>query len=93
MAFFETYFSNFIEGTDFQVNEAHRIIETGQLVVGRHAGSPDVLGTYQLCSNVAGMRVVPQSAGDLLTILQRRHAQPMRARLGKRPVQWQEYAN
>ena len=93
MAYFEAHFSNFIEGPDFQVDEAHRIIETGQLLGGRHAGLPEVLGTYQLCSNVAGVRVVPQAAGDLLAILQRRHAQPMRTRLGKRPVQWQEYAN
>ena len=93
MAFFEAHFSNFIGSPDFPAVKVHRIIETGQLVGGRHTGSLEVLGTYQLCSNVAGMRVVPQSAGDLLTILQRRHAQPMRTRLGKRPVQWQEYAN
>ena len=93
IAFFEAYFSNFIEGTEFQVDEAHRIVETGQLVGGRHADSHDVLSTYQLCSNVAEMRVVPQSAEDLLAILQRRHAQLMRARPDKRPGQWKEYAN
>lgn len=93
VAFFEAYFSNFIEGTEFQVDEAHRIVETGQLVGGRHADSHDVLSTYQLCSNVAEMRIVPQSAEDLLTILQQRHAQLMRARPDKRPGQWKEYAN
>ncbi|RYE05507.1 MAG: cell filamentation protein Fic [Rickettsiaceae bacterium] len=93
VAFFEAYFSNFIEGTEFQVDEAHRIVETGQLVGGRHADSHDVLSTYQLCSNAAEMRVVPQSAEDLLAILQRRHAQLMRARPDKRPGQWKEYAN
>ena len=93
VAFFEAYFSNFIEGTEFQVDEAHRMVETGQLVGGRHADSHDVLATYQLCSNVAEMRMVPQSAGDLLAILQRRHAQLLRARPDKRPGQWKEYAN
>ena len=93
MAYFEAHFSNFIEGPDFQVDEAHRIIETGQLLGGRHAGLPEVLGTYQLCSNVAGVRVVPQAAGDLLAILQRRYAQLMRARSVQRPGQWQEHAN
>nr|WP_262906220.1 Fic family protein [Hymenobacter terricola] len=39
------------------------------------------------------MRIVPQSAEDLLAILQRRHAQLMRARPDKRPGQWKEYAN
>ena len=93
MAFFEAHFSNFIGSPDLPADKAHRIIETGQLVGGRHTGSPDVLGTYQLCSNVAGMRVVPQAAGDLLAILQRRHAQFMRARPVQRPGQWQEHAD
>ena len=93
VAFFEAYFSNFIEGTEFQVDEAHRMVETGQEVGGRHADSHDVLSTYQLCSNVAEMRLVPRSAEELLAILQRRHAQLMRARPDKRPGQWKEYAN
>ena len=93
VAFFEAYFSNFIEGTEFEVDEAHRMVETGQLVGGRHADSHDVLSTYRLCSNVAEMRVVPQSAEDLLAILQRRHAQLLHARPDKRPGQWKEHAN
>ena len=93
VAFFEAYFSNFIEGTEFQVDEAHRMVQTGQLVGGRHADSHDVLRTYRLCSNVDEMQVVPQSAEDLLAILQRRHAQLLRARPDKRPGQWKEHAN
>ncbi|MBT2559257.1 Fic family protein [Hymenobacter sp. ISL-91] len=93
VAFFEAYFSNFIEGTVFQVDEAHRMVETGQAVGGRHADSHDVLSTYQLCINPAEMRVVPRSAEELLALLQRRHGQLMRARPDKRPGQWKEYAN
>ena len=93
VAFFEAYFSNFIEGTEFQVDEAHRLVETGRVVGGRHADSHDVLSTYQLCSNAAEMRVVPRSAEELLAILQRRHAHLMQARPDKRPGQWKEYAN
>ncbi|GAB3242886.1 Fic family protein [Hymenobacter seoulensis] len=93
VAFFEAYFSNFIEGTVFQVDEAHRMVETGQAVGGRHADSHDVLSTYQLCSNPAEMRVVPRSAEELLALLQRRHGQLMQARPDKRPGQWKEYAN
>jgi hypothetical protein len=93
VAFFEAYFSNFIEGTVFQVDEAHRIVETGQVVGERHADSHDVLSTYQICSNGAKMRVVPRSAQELLDILQQRHAHLMRARPDKRPGQWKEYAN
>ena len=93
VAFFEAYFSNFIEGTVFQVDEAHRIVETGQIVGGRHADSHDVLSTYQLCINGAEMSVLPHSAEELLAILQQRHSQLMRARPDKRPGQWKEYAN
>ncbi|MDQ2769461.1 MAG: Fic family protein, partial [Bacteroidota bacterium] len=93
VAFFEAYFSNFIEGTEFQVDEARRIVKTGQVVNGRPADSHDVLSTYRLCSNIAEMRVVPHSADDLLNILQRRHADLMHARPDKHPGQWKEYAN
>lgn len=93
VAFFEAYFSNFIEGTVFQVDEAHRMVESGQAVGGRHADSHDVLSTYQLCSNPAEMHVVPRSAEELLALLQRRHGQLMQARPDKRPGQWKEYAN
>ena len=45
-------------------------METGQLVGGRHADSHDVLSAYQRYSNVAEMQLVPQSAEDLLALLQ-----------------------
>ena len=94
VAFFEAYFSNFIEGTEFEVDEAHRIIESGQPVAGgRHADSHDILSTYQLCSRSAEMSVVPASADELLTLLQQRHAALMTGRLDKRPGQWKERAN
>ena len=93
LAFFEAYFSNFIEGTVFQVDEAHDMVVGNAPVPGRHADSHDVLSTYQLVSNPAEMRVVPTTADEFLTLLQRRHATLLRERPDKRPGQWKERAN
>ena len=35
-AFFESYFSNYIEGTEFEIEDARQIIETGQPLHGRN---------------------------------------------------------
>ena len=93
LAFFEAYFSNFIEGTIFGVEEAHNMVVGNVPVPGRHADSHDVLSTYQLVSNPAEMRVVPTTADELLALLQRRHATLLRERPDKRPGQWKERAN
>ena len=50
-AFFESYFSNYIEGTEFELEEARRIVETGIAMPTRDADSHDVLGTYAVVSN------------------------------------------
>ncbi|MGI4869865.1 MAG: Fic family protein [Janthinobacterium lividum] len=93
LAFFEAYFSNFIEGTVFEVDEAHAMVVGNAPVPGRHADSHDVLSTYHLVSNPAEMRVVPATAEELLALLQRRHATLLRERPDKRPGQWKERAN
>ncbi len=35
-AFFESYFSNYIEGTEFEIEDARQIIETGQPMPARN---------------------------------------------------------
>mgnify|MGYP007056194573 FL=1 len=47
-AFFESYFSNYIEGTEFEVDDARQIIETRTPMPARNADSHDVLGTYYI---------------------------------------------
>lgn len=84
-AFFESYFSNFIEGTKFTIEEAMQIIETGKPLVARDEDSHDVLGTYQLVSNRKEMSIVPTTADQLLEILQYRHAILLAARPNKNP--------
>lgn len=50
-AFFEAYFSNYIEGTTFTVEEAEDIVFHGQIVENRNEDSHDILKT---CGQEAG---------------------------------------
>lgn len=84
-AFFESYFSNYIEGTIFKVEEAKEIIETQQPIASRDEDSHDVLGTYQIVSNRQEMRTVPISGEHLLEILKYRHKVLLSARPSKNP--------
>lgn len=45
LAFFEAYFSNFIEGAEFAVDEAADIVFRSHIPAGRTADGHDVLGT------------------------------------------------
>jgi hypothetical protein len=79
-AFFESYFSNFIEGTEFELSDAKQIVDTLTPMQARNADSHDVLGTYYIVANKKEMSVTPHTADELLEILQRRHAIMMSAR-------------
>jgi len=92
-AFFEAYFSNYIEGTQFLVEEAKRIIETNIPLPARDDDSHDILGTYQLISNKKEMRIIPQSPGNLIEILQQRHKLLLSSRISKKPGQFKETDN
>lgn len=84
-AFFESYFSNYIEGTVFEVDEAKQIIQTNKPLATRNQDSHDVLGTYQLVSNKQEMMITPVSADHLIDILTYRHRVLLSARTDKKP--------
>ena len=84
-AFFESYFSNYIEGTEFEIEDAWMIIETGQPMPARNADSHDVLGTFQLVASRREMRRTPTSADELIELLQDRHRILMAARPDRNP--------
>lgn len=85
LAFFESYFSNYIEGTRFEVAQALEIIETQTPMATRWDDSHDILGTYQLVADREEMRKVPNTAQELLDLLKQRHAILLRARTDKNP--------
>ncbi|WEK36368.1 MAG: Fic family protein [Candidatus Pseudobacter hemicellulosilyticus] len=92
-AFFESYFSNYIEGTVFKVEEAEQIIETQNPLPARNEDSHDVLGTYNIVSSRQEMNIVPNSADHLLQILQYRHKVLLSTRSQKQPGQFKDRDN
>ena len=72
-AFFESYFSNYIEGTRFEVSEAKQIVETGVSIPMRREDSHDILATYKLLANRQEMNIVPKTENEFIEILRYRH--------------------
>ena len=92
-AFFEAYFSNYIEGTEFELEDAMHIVETNQPMPARSEDSHDVLGTYKLVSNREEMKTVPETPAALLDILLYRHKLLLSARISKNPGQFKDKNN
>lgn len=93
LAFFEAYFSNFIEGTEFEVDEAAAIVFRQAIPRDRPADAHDILGTWQLVSDPVEMARTPADADGLLDLLRRRHARLMSARPEKGPGQFKREVN
>jgi hypothetical protein len=92
-AFFEAYFSNYIEGTEFELEDARPIIDTGTLMPSRDEDSHDVLGTYKLVSNRQEMSIAPTTVDQMLEILLYRHQVLMGSRISKKPGQFKDKNN
>ena len=92
-SFFESYFSNYIEGTRFEVSEAKKIIDTGIPLPSRGSDSHDVLGTYQVVSNRHEMKRELENANVFLEILQERHKKLLSSRIEKHPGEFKSKNN
>ena len=92
-AFFEAYFSNYIEGTEFELKDARLIIENDAPMPSRDEDSHDVLGTFKLVSNRQEMSIIPRSSDHLLEILLYRHSVLMSARTSKKPGEFKDNNN
>jgi hypothetical protein len=93
LAFYEAYFSNFIEGTEFDVNEAADIVFNNVIPRDRPEDAHDVLGTWQIVSDPVEMAKIPRDPAMLLSLMQSRHAQLMSARPDKQPGRFKAEAN
>ena len=93
LAFFEAYFSNFIEGTEFDVNEAADIVFNNVIPRDRPEDAHDVLGTWQIVSDPVEMAKTPRDPQMLLSLMQSRHALLMSARPDKQPGHFKTEAN
>ncbi len=85
LSFFEAYFSNFIEGTQFAVQEAIDIVFHGAIPADRPQDAHDVLGTFRACSDQDDMRHPPGNNDEFIQMLKARHAIFMAERTDKRP--------
>jgi hypothetical protein len=92
-SFFESYFSNYIEGTRFTINEAKSIVETGIAIPKRIKDSHDILGTFTVISNRAEMSKIPSTTDELIELLQNRHRILMREREDCNPGQFKDKNN
>lgn len=93
VAFFDAYFSNYIEGTDFPVEQAIRIVFQGEIPASRPADAHDVLGTYRLAASTDEMHRRPADFGEFVALLKRRHGIIMEGRPHKRPGRFKEQNN
>jgi hypothetical protein len=85
LPFFEAYFSNFIEGTEFAVDEAADIVFKGHIPKARPEDAHDVLGTWQVVSDQGEMSRLPRDLTGLVALLKSRHARIMEGRPDKGP--------
>lgn len=97
LAFVDAYFSNFIEGREFEIEEAAEIVFENRIPRARPEDAHDVLGTYRL---VGDSRTMTRSAvaegiefDEFLMTLRRRHWIIMSGRAEKRPGELKQEVN
>jgi hypothetical protein len=79
-AFFESYFSNYIEGTMFQIDEAEEIVFDKKIPKNRPKDAHDIAGTFDVVSDLAEMRRTPRGLDELIALVRSRHATMMARR-------------
>jgi hypothetical protein len=92
-AFVESYFSNYIEGTTFTVEEAEDIVFHGRIIPNRSEDSHEIKGTFDAALRNPFYSETPNKAEDFLMWLQRANALVMQARKDKHPGEWKVDAN
>lgn len=92
-AFVETYFSNYIEGTEFEIEEAHEIVVKGRPVKYREDDSHDILGTYKAILKSKQSPVIPESADLFASLLKEWNGQVIESRRDKNPGEFKTERN
>ncbi len=93
LPFWEAYFSNFIEGTEFTPDEAERIVFGGEVPANRPEDAHDVLRTYQLVSDEAELRRRTASADEFIDLLRSWHRLILGGRPNQRPGEFKLHPN
>lgn len=91
--FFEAYFSNFIEGTEFEVSEAADIVFRSVIPRDRPEDAHDILGTWRIVADPIEMKRTPRKHDDLFALLKTRHTVMMEGRPDKSPGAFKQASN
>lgn len=91
-AFYEAYFSNFIEGTEFEVEEAEEIVFEGVIPEERPEDAHDILGSFGVVTDPALRTRVPTDADDFAELLRTLNRRILEGRPDMRPGEWKQRA-
>lgn len=91
-AFIESYFSNYIEGTEFELDEAREVVLENREIAYREDDSHDIRSTFAAILESRG-RTFPTSAEAFVQQLAAWNRQVIFARADKRPGEWKERRN
>lgn len=92
-AFIETYFSNYIEGTEFELEEAHDIVVQGRPLQYREDDSHDILGTYQAILESKADPSIPQTFDTFATQVREWNRQVIESRSVMNPGEFKSESN
>jgi hypothetical protein len=92
-AFLESYFSNFIEGTEFDVSEARGFVLEGKPITQRPKDSHDIIGVFHQASHPGWANQTLSPGEAVLEQLRTRHADQMKERPEVGPGEFKTLAN
>jgi hypothetical protein len=84
-AFLESYFSDFIEETEFEVSEARRIVLEGKIIETRPKDSHDIIGVFEQIIDPGWRLQTLVTTSGILKQLSERHARMMKMRPDVQP--------
>lgn len=87
-AFLESYFSNFVEGTEFAIEEARDIALRQRIIENRPKDSHDILSVFKLATQSPWRDTVPPFGSDFPKELANRHTVMMEKRPECNPGQF-----
>ncbi len=72
-AFLESYFSNYVEGTKFSIEEAEEIVLKNKIITNRPKDSHDVLGVFKIATTPRYRATLPAPGEPFVAGLLERH--------------------
>jgi hypothetical protein len=92
-AFVESYFSNYIEGTEFEIEVAHEIVLKGKPLQYREDDSHDILGTYKAILESVQRTRLATNAQEFIERLRHFNRMVIESRADKAPGEIKTLAN